>query len=180
MSTAIDIRGVASATTLPAHDAGTTLKRLPRRASKRDWRLVMVGLMILLVTVIVQLALSSAISQGAYEENELQQRYIAITRDAQSAQERLTTVSSGQQVLERATQLGMKPAEKVLYLDALTGGVTPLAGKPMVHVSGADLPNGAAEVTLGTQPAPVPGVSTSDATDDVVPSISGIPTPDTH
>jgi len=104
----------------------------------------------LFVLLLTQLAISIALSDGAYTISDLQAEKTELTRDQQKYSEQLDVLSSPQNLANNAEQLGMVRNSNPVYLDPTTGAV---------H----------------GDPAPADG--TADGTDNLIPNtlLDGVP-----
>jgi len=104
----------------------------------------------LFVLLLAQLAISIALSDGAYKISALQASQTELTRDQQKYSERLDVLSSPQNLANNAEELGMVRNSNPVYLDPSTG---------VVH----------------GQPSPADGEA--DGTDNLIPNtlLDGVP-----
>lgn len=104
----------------------------------------------LFVLLLAQLAISIALSDGAYKISALQASQTELTRDQQKYSERLDVLSSPQNLANNAEELGMVRNSNPVYLDPATG---------VVH----------------GQPSPADGEA--DGTDNLIPNtlLDGVP-----
>lgn len=77
----------------------------------------------LFVLLLTQLAISIALSDGAYKISALQAEQTELTRDQQKFSERLDVLSSPQNLANNAEKLGMVRNSNPVYLDPATGAV---------------------------------------------------------
>lgn len=82
------------------------------------------------VIIGAQLGLSIALSAGAYEIGDLQDRQRDLERTEQALDEQLQVLSSSQHLALNAAALGMVPGGSQFYLDLGTGGVAAAPGMP--------------------------------------------------
>jgi len=123
--------------------------RAQKRARPRiAYALVATGALFLLL--LTQLAISIALSDGAYKISDLQAAKTELARDQQKYAEQLDVLSSPQNLANNAEQLGMVRNSNPVYLDPATGAV---------H----------------GDPAPADG--TADGTDNMIPNtlLDGVP-----
>ena len=123
--------------------------RAQRRARPRI-AYALVATASLFVLLLTQLAISIALSDGAYTISDLQAEKTELTRDQQKYSEQLDVLSSPQNLANNAEQLGMVRNSNPVYLDPTTGAV---------H----------------GDPAPADG--TADGTDNLIPNtlLDGVP-----
>ncbi|TWX40862.1 hypothetical protein ES689_05500 [Frigoribacterium sp. ACAM 257] len=123
--------------------------RAQRRARPRI-AYALVATASLFVLLLTQLAISIALSDGAYTISDLQAEKTELTRDQQKYSEQLDVLSSPQNLANNAEQLGMVRNSNPVYLDPTTGAV---------H----------------GDPAPADG--TADGTDNLIPNtlLEGVP-----
>ena len=138
----------------PAHEprrapVEIVTSRAQRRARPRI-AYALVATASLFVLLLTQLAISIALSDGAYTISDLQAEKTELTRDQQKYSERLDVLSSPQNLANNAEQLGMVRNSNPVYLDPTTGAV---------H----------------GDPAPADG--TADGTDNLIPNslLDGVP-----
>ncbi|KQR64315.1 hypothetical protein [Frigoribacterium sp. Leaf172] len=89
----------------------------------------------LFVLLLAQLAISIALSDGAYRISALQAQQTELTRDQQKYSEQLDVLSSPQNLANNAEELGMVRNSNPVYLDPATGAVH---GQPSPADGGAD------------------------------------------
>jgi len=123
--------------------------RAQRRARPRI-AYALVATAALFVLLLTQLAISIALSDGAYTISDLQAEKTELTRDQQKYSEQLDVLSSPQNLANNAEQLGMVRNSNPVYLDPATGAV---------HGD------------------PVPADGTADGTDNLIPNtlLDGVP-----
>lgn len=123
--------------------------RAQRRARPRI-AYALVATASLFVLLLTQLAISIALSDGAYTISDLQAEKTELTRDQQKYSEQLDVLSSPQNLANNAEQLGMVRNSNPVYLDPTTG-------------------------TVHGDPAPADG--TADGTDNLIPNtlLDGVP-----
>jgi hypothetical protein len=138
----------------PAHEprrapVEIVTSRAQRRARPRI-AYALVATASLFVLLLTQLAISIALSDGAYTISDLQAEKTELTRDQQKYSEQLDVLSSPQNLANNAEQLGMVRNSNPVYLDPTTGAV---------H----------------GDPAPADG--TADGTDNLIPNtlLDGVP-----
>jgi hypothetical protein len=138
----------------PAHEprrapVEIVTSRAQRRARPRI-AYALVATAALFVLLLTQLAISIALSDGAYTISDLQAEKTELTRDQQKFSEQLDVLSSPQNLANNAEQLGMVRNSNPVYLDPTTGAV---------H----------------GDPAPADG--TADGTDNLIPNtlLDGVP-----
>jgi len=145
------------------------------------------------VIVVVQLLLSIAVAQGAYEIDSYQVRQAKLAREEQKLSEDLDRVESPQFLAANAEALGMVPNANPVYLRLSDGAVLgePTAATGGAAASGPLVPNALISgVPLVTEQAQVqtpnggtPGeasVAAPDAPPVAPPPTDGLPTPATH
>jgi hypothetical protein len=82
------------------------------------------------VVIGAQLGLSIALSAGAYEIGDLQDRQRDLERTQQALDEQLQVLSSTQHLALNASALGMVPGGSQFYLDLGTGAIATTPGMP--------------------------------------------------
>jgi hypothetical protein len=140
----------------------------------------------LFVLLLAQLAISIALSDGAYKISDLQAAKTELVRDQQKFSEQRDVLSSPQNLAANADELGMVRNSNPVYLDLTTGAVhgspAPAAGADEA-TSGNLIPNTLLEGVPLTTKAPTSsadasatdGSATTDATGGATTSI-GAPT----
>jgi hypothetical protein len=111
--------------------------------------------------ILGQLAMSMAIGESAYEISALQSTSAQLSREQQTLQERLDTLTSPQQVSLAAESLGMVQGQASQFLQLSTGAV--LGGRRQLHVQGVGpaedgsllVANQLVQSTAAAQQAPV-------------------------
>jgi hypothetical protein len=166
--------------------------RAQRRARPRI-AYALVATAALFVLLLGQLAISIALSDGAYTISDLQAEKAELTRDQQKYSEQLDVLSSPQNVANNAERLGMVRNSNPVYLDPATGAVhgvpapadgaadgtdnlipnTLLDGVPLVTQPPAGAPaetaDGAAAGTSTVDPAAAAGTAATPAADSAAP-----------
>lgn len=153
----------------------------------------------LFVLLLAQLAISIALSDGAYRISALQTEQTELARDQQKYAEQLDVLSSPQNLAVNAEALGMVRNSNPVYLDAATGtvhgdpapaeapaegaagniiGNTLLDGVPVAAAASAEAAGGA-QPTAGPATTAPAGVGTPAATDaaSTVPGTPGAVAP---
>jgi len=139
----------------------------------------------LFVLLLAQLAISIALSDGAYKISDLQAAKTELVRDQQKYSEQRDVLSSPQNLAANADELGMVRNSNPVYLDLTTGAVhgspAPAAGADEA-TSGNLIPNTLLEGVPLTTKAPTTadgsaadGSAATDAAGDATTSI-GAPT----
>ena len=139
----------------------------------------------LFVLLLAQLAISIALSDGAYKISDLQAAKTELVRDQQKYSEQRDVLSSPQNLAANADELGMVRNSNPVYLDLTTGAVhgspAPAAGADEA-TSGNLIPNTLLEGVPLTTKAPstadgsaADGSAATDAAGDATTSI-GAPT----
>lgn len=140
----------------------------------------------LFVLLLAQLAISIALSDGAYKISDLQSAKTELVRDQQKYSEQRDVLSSPQNLAANADELGMVRNSNPVYLDVTTGAVhgspAPAAGADEA-TSGNLIPNTLLEGVPLTTEAPTTaadgsaadGLAATDASGDGATSI-GAPT----
>lgn len=100
-----------------------------RRARPRMMH-ALVAVVGVFVIIGAQLGLSIALSAGAYEIGDLQDRQRDLERTQQALDEQLQVMSSTQHLALNAAALGMVPGGSQFYLDLGTGAVAAAPGMP--------------------------------------------------
>ncbi|WP_448809820.1 hypothetical protein [Agromyces bauzanensis] len=144
------------------------------------------------VIVVVQLLLSIALAQGAYEIDGFQLRQAELAREQQQLSEDLDRLESPQYLAMNAEALGMVPNTAPVYLRLSDGAVLgePTAASAGAAASGPLVPNalidGVPPVTA-QQPVETPtggeaGAAPAEGsgTEALPPVSDGLPTPATH
>jgi hypothetical protein len=136
----------------------------------------------LFVLLLTQLAISIALSDGAYTISDLQAEKTELTRDQQKYSEQLDVLSSPQNLANNAEQLGMVRNSNPVYLDPTTGAVH---GDPAPADGTADgtdnlIPNTLLDgVPLATAaPDTAPAATTGDAAAAPAAPAEGAPAPE--
>ncbi len=143
-------------------------------------RSMLISLVVLAGVFVTQLALSIAISQGAYEVSGLEQSQTELARTESAALEELSAMSSAQNLAVEATKLGMVPTDSQAFLQVGSGSLATDAAS-----TGTSAPINTGLVTNEvTQPAaPVAdpnGVSAEQAAAPAVPSVTELRSPSTR
>ncbi|PPG40708.1 hypothetical protein [Pseudoclavibacter sp. RFBA6] len=166
----------------PKKQAQSPRLRLVEAPSARrlpSLRSIMISLGILAGVFVTQLALSIAISQGAYEVSGLEQTQTELQREESAALEELSAMSSAQNLAVEATKLGMVPTDSQAFLQVGSASLATDA-----NATGTSAPINTGLVTNEvTQPAPAPaadGVSPQPAAAPEVPSVSELRSPSTR
>jgi len=170
--------------------------RAQRRARPRI-AYALVATAALFVLLLGQLAISIALSDGAYTISDLQAEKSELTRDQQKYSEQLDVLSSPQNVANNAERLGMVRNSNPVYLDPATGAVhgvpapadgaadgtdnlipnTLLDGVPLVTQPPAGAPaeaaDGAAAGSSTADPADAAGAAAAPAADSAAPGAAG-------
>ena len=133
----------------------------------------------LFVLLLAQLAISIALSDGAYKISDLQAAKTELVRDQQKFSEQRDVLSSPQNLAANAGELGMVRNSNPVYLDLATGAVhgspAPAAGADEA-TSGNLIPNTLLEGVPLTTKAPATAVDGTATTD---PSASSVGAPTT-
>ena len=127
----------------------------------------------LFVLLLAQLAISIALSDGAYKISALQASQTELTRDQQKYSERLDVLSSPQNLANNAEELGMVRNSNPVYLDPSTGVVHGQPSPADGEADGTDnlIPNTLLDgVPLAT--APEKAAPTEAAPAEVAPSVA--------
>lgn len=156
------------------------LVEAPRIRSLWSFRSVMISLGILAGVFVTQLALSIAISQGAYEVSGLEQSQTELQRAESAALEELSAMSSAQNLAVEATKLGMVPTDSQAFLQVGSASLATDAGS-----TGTSAPINTGlvtnEITQPAAPAPAAdGVSAQPAAAPEVPSVTELRSPSTR
>ncbi|MBD8727834.1 hypothetical protein [Frigoribacterium sp. CFBP 13707] len=166
--------------------------RAQRRARPRI-AYALVATAALFVLLLGQLAISIALSDGAYTISDLQAEKSELTRDQQKYSEQLDVLSSPQNVANNAERLGMVRNSNPVYLDPATGAVhgvpapadgaadgtdnlipnTLLDGVPLVTQPPAGAPAEAAAGSSTADPADATGAAAAPAADSAAPGAAG-------
>ncbi|NII50873.1 hypothetical protein [Frigoribacterium endophyticum] len=170
--------------------------RAQRRARPRI-AYALVATAALFVLLLGQLAISIALSDGAYTISDLQAEKAELTRDQQKYSEQLDVLSSPQNVANNAERLGMVRNSNPVYLDPATGAVhgvpapadgaadgtdnlipnTLLDGVPLVTQPPAGVPaetaDGAAAGSSPVDPTAAAGTAAAAAADSAAPGAAG-------
>lgn len=193
-------------TAVPAQTAPAP-RRVPRPAPQRRLRpapeprtergvprvaYAVISVLAVAVIVVVQLLLSIALAQGAYEIDRFQLRQAELAREQQQLSEDLDRLESPQYLAMNAEALGMVPNTAPVYLRLSDGAVLgePTAASAGAAASGPLVPNaliaGVPPVTA-QQPVETPSGGAAGAAPAegagtaVAPPVSdGLPTPATH
>lgn len=180
-------------TTAPKPDRRLRPAPEPGRRAKPRLAYAIIALGGVAVIVVVQLLLSIAVAQGAYEVDAYQVRQAELAREEQKLSEDLDRVESPQYLARNAEALGMVPNANPVYLRLSDGAVL---GEPTAATGGAAasaplVPNAlidgvplvteqqAGQTPSGGSPGEAPVVA-ADAPPVAPPPADGIPTPATH
>lgn len=180
-------------TTAPKPDRRLRPAPEPGRRAKPRLAYAIIALGGVAVIVVVQLLLSIAVAQGAYEVDAYQVRQAELAREEQKLSEDLDRVESPQYLARNAEALGMVPNANPVYLRLSDGAVL---GEPTAATGGAAataplVPNAlidgvplvteqqAGQTPSGGSPGEAPAVA-ADAPPVAPPPADGIPTPATH
>ena len=132
----------------------------------------------LFVLLLAQLAISIALSDGAYKISDLQAAKTELVRDQQKFSEQRDVLSSPQNLAANADELGMVRNSNPVYLDLATGAVhgspAPAAGADEA-TSGNLIPNTLLEGVPLTTKAPATAADGTATTDSSASSV-GAPT----
>lgn len=137
--------------------------------------------------LVVQLLLSIAVQQGAYEVAQLESQQTALDRRSTALAEEVSALSSPQHLAESATAQGMVPGESFIVLDTSTGTATggESVGQAAIDPSlvgnealSPSEPN-AANPNVPTSPDP-DGVSSNGSGADDIPSATELESPSTR
>lgn len=164
---------------------------LARRTSVVRW--VVASLGVLSGVLLAQLVLSIAISQGAYEVQQMEAQQIALSREATALGESVAQLGSPQNLATNATNQGMVPGGSFVVLDTATGQAAGADagsshGQPMnpALVSNEALaPTAPNAANPNVTPAPAPGsgtlgVAPGQAAPGDVPSATDVDSPSTR
>jgi hypothetical protein len=163
----------------PSTPASRPVEIVTSRAQRRARPKIVYALVAtasLFVLLLAQLAISIALSDGAYRISALQAQQTELTRDQQKYSEQLDVLSSPQNLANNAEELGMVRNSNPVYLDPATGAVH---GQPSPADGGADgtenlIPNTLLEgVPLATAAAPASAAADASASTE-----EGASTPD--
>lgn len=145
----------------------------------------------LFVLLLAQLAISIALSDGAYRISALEAERTELARDQQKYSEQLDVLSSPQNLAVNAEALGMVRNSNPVYLDAATGAVhgdpapaapdadgardnlignTLLQGVPVVTARPDAAADGAAAAPANAGSGAAPGASVSAGTGEAAPA----------
>jgi hypothetical protein len=135
----------------------------------------------LFVLLLAQLAISIALSDGAYKISDLQAAKTELVRDQQKYSEQRDVLSSPQNLAANADELGMVRNSNPVYLDLATGAVhgspAPAAGADEA-TSGNLIPNTLLEGVPLTTKAPATSAA-DEAADGTDPAATSIGAPAT-
>ncbi|CAG7845737.1 Cell division protein FtsL [Pseudoclavibacter triregionum] len=156
--------------------------------SRRTMRGLTLAGVIIGAVMLLQLVLTIAISQGAYEAEALEVQQVELDRQATSLEEQLSTVESPQNLTAQATALGMAPATQMQAIDPATGQTTTIGGSRLVTVNPALVGNEALNPTQpnAANPNVVPaapianGVSPDGSATAAVASVTDLASPTTR
>ncbi|QAY74183.1 hypothetical protein ET445_13430 [Agromyces protaetiae] len=139
----------------------------------------------------VQMLLSIAMTEGAYEADKYELRQIKLSQESQKLREEIDAMESPQYLAQRAEALGMVPNNAPVYLRLSDGAVLgqPAAAKAIGGGDSALVPNALLDGVPPTGDAAAgetPGVEAQGAqappageAAPIVPA-TGLPTPTTH
>ena len=162
MSTTSALRAPARPTprTDPAETPRRHIEVVPSRGQRRARPRVshaLVAVAGVFAIIGAQLALSIALSGGAYQIGDLQDRQRELERVQQSLDEQLQIAGSTQRLATNASVLGMVPGGSQYYIDLGTGSLVEAPGMPNPFGCGAGctlVPNSlAATIPLALAPA---------------------------
>lgn len=174
-------------TTRPAR--APHLRLVPRLAVRSStsmrWLFAVSGVMG--AVLILQLLLSIAVQQGAYEVAQLESQQTSLDRRSTALAEQVSALSSPQHLAEAATAQGMVPGESFIVLDTTTGSSsgTDSAGQAAIDPSliGNEALNptepNAANPNVPSSPKP-DGVSSNGQGADGIPSATDLESPTTR
>ncbi|WP_066080699.1 hypothetical protein [Pseudoclavibacter albus] len=163
-----------------------SLMPTPARRGLPRWMLTVGG--VIGAVLVAQLSLTIALSQGAYETDELEAQQVHLQRTETALEEQLATVESPQNLTAQAGALGLAQASEMHSINESTGQVTVVGGPNRAKANPQLVGNQALNPTQpnAANPNVVPaaplvnGVSSQGAAAAPVPSVSELASPTTR
>ncbi|PDQ34617.1 MAG: hypothetical protein B5766_10585 [Candidatus Lumbricidophila eiseniae] len=166
------------------HGRGPILQAVPQRRSRGRVAFAVIPIIAIIAVVIVQMLLSIAVTQGAYDVDGYQIRLAQLALQKQKLADDVDRLQSPQYLAANVEALGMVPNTNPVYLRLSDGQVlgTPTAARAAPVTSTGLVANSLLTgVPLAAQPkvAENPGIA-APAPAPAPPSVQGIPVPVTH
>lgn len=178
MTATASIRPALPATP-PAAPAAPRLRLVPppARAGTHLLGWSIVALVLLGAVLLGQLALSIAVSQGAYQLQQMEAQQLALQREATALGEQVDVLDSPQHLAIEATGLGMVPGESFQQLDTASGQILGGGESHAAAIDPALVGNSALQPAAAATDT---GVAQQDAQSQHVPSAQELHSPSTR